>query len=274
MKNLSTLPLLILSAVLSISSAQAETKHYNRIVAMSPDVADVIVGLGGAKKVVGKDAVNRDPALKHAKPVGMHRNLSAEAVISVKPDLALGSYMVQPQSIYQRLNSLKVKAVNVAPKEDINTFANSIVQVGRYIDKPKQATAMSKKWLNGMKSKPATKTRYLLSYDGRYVAGKGTVADELIKLAGGINAASNVNGLKPLSREGWLQAKPDVIIIADHNIPVIGSKERFLQRPEVASSPAGKKKNVYFWKANDFLRYGLNSPQVVDRLHSLAKKTK
>lgn len=256
----------LLSSVIFFShSANA----YDRIVVLSPDVADIVVALGGAEKVVGKNALNKNPALDKAAPVGMHRNVTAESILAIKPDLVLGSYMVQPPSIYQRLNGLNIKAINVAPNEDATTFANSIKLVGRYVGQSAKANRLASNWTQKMARKPSTKIRYILSYDGRIVAGKGTVGDELIKRAGGINAA-NVSGLKPLSREGWLAAKPDVIIIADHNKPVIGSVAKFRQRPEVAISPAGKNNQVYFWPANDFLRFGLKSPQVVNRLHRLS----
>ena len=247
-------------------SAQA----YERIVAMSPDVADVVVALGATNKLVGKDATNNNPALKNVPAVGMHRNITAESVLAVKPDLVLGSYMVQPVSIYQRLNGLKVKAVNVAPKEEVNTFANSIKTIGSYVDKKSAGSQLAKRWNAGMSPMAKTGKRYLLSYDGRIVAGKGTVGDELIRRAGGINAA-NVSGLKPMSREGWLAAKPDVIIIADHNQAVVGGVSRFSKRPEVSTSAAGKNGGVHFWPADDFLRYGLNSPQVLKKLNAVAK---
>ena len=247
-------------------SAQA----YERIVAMSPDVADVVVALGSTNKLVGKDATNNNPALKNVPAVGMHRNITAESVLAVKPDLVLGSYMVQPASIYQRLNGLKIKAVNVAPKEEVSTFANSIKSIGSYVDKKSQGTQLAKRWNAGMSPMAKTGKRYLLSYDGRIVAGKGTVGDELIRRAGGINAA-NVSGLKPMSREGWLAAKPDVIIIADHNQAVVGGVSRFSKRPEVSTSAAGKNGGVHFWPADDFLRYGLNSPQVLKKLNAVAK---
>ncbi len=247
-------------------SAQA----YERIVAMSPDVADVVVALGSTNKLVGKDATNNNPALKNVPAVGMHRNITAESVLAVKPDLVLGSYMVQPASIYQRLNGLKIKAVNVAPKEELSTFANSIKSIGSYVDKKSQGTQLAKRWNAGMSPMAKTGKRYLLSYDGRIVAGKGTVGDELIRRAGGINAA-NVSGLKPMSREGWLAAKPDVIIIADHNQAVVGGVSRFSKRPEVSTSAAGKNGGVHFWPADDFLRYGLNSPQVLKKLNAVAK---
>jgi len=247
-------------------SAQA----YERIVAMSPDVADVVVALGATDKLVGKDATNHNPALKNVPAVGMHRNITAESVLAVKPDLVLGSYMVQPASIYQRLNGLKVKAVNVAPKEEVSTFANSIKSIGSYVDKKAEGSQLAKRWNAGMSPMAKTGKRYLLSYDGRIVAGKGTVGDELIRRAGGINAA-NVSGLKPMSREGWLAAKPDVIIIADHNQEVVGGVSKFSKRPEVAASAAGKKGGVHFWPADDFLRYGLHSPDVLKKLNAVAK---
>lgn len=120
------------------------------------------------------------------------------------------------------------------------------------------------------KPKPNSK-RYLLSYDGRIVAGKGTVGDELIRRAGGINAADNIQGLKPLSREGWMASKPDIIIIAMHNQAILGSIRQLKNRPEIINSPAAKNNQIYYWPANDFLRYGLDSPQILQKLHQLAK---
>lgn len=268
MKYSPLLKLAVCSTLVAVTSVSAQA--YDRIVAMTPDVADILVALGSQDKVVGKNAFNENPALKSVPVVGSHRNITAESVLAVKPDLVLGSYMAQPASIYQRLNRLNIKAVNVAPDEDVDTYAKSIEKIGALVGKPHHATRVSRTWRSKMKARPSTGTRYILSYDGRIVAGHGTVGDELIRRAGGINAA-NVSGLKPLSREGWLAAKPDVIILADHNKPVVGSVATFSQRPEVAASPAGKNNKVYFWPANDFLRFGLNSPTVLTRLNKLSK---
>lgn len=257
-------------ATFGISLLSTTALAYERIVVLSGDVSDIVVALGDGDKIVGKDDTNQNPALKNAKQIGVHRNLTIEPIVAVKPDLVIGSYMVQPASIYQRLTSLGVKTVNVAPDESVVTYAKSIRSIGDLLDKKTQGNLLAGQWENGMKPKTATKTRYILSYDGRYVAGKGTVGDELIRRAGGINAA-NVSGLKPLSREGWLAAKADVIIVAEHNKATLGSVEEFKKRPEIMSNPAAKTGKVYYWPANDFLRYGLDSPQVVDKLNQLAK---
>lgn len=259
------LTILLTSLTISLSAFA-----YQRVVTITPDVADIMVALGDANKVVGKDTTNKTPALKHAAVVGMHRNITPEAIVATQPDLVLGSYMAQPSSIFQRLNQLNIEAINVAPNEKVATYASSIVKIGKLMGKPMAAQRMADEWLSGMNTRPATKKRYLLSYDGRIVAGKGTVADELIRRAGGINAA-NVKGFVPMSREGWLAAKADVIIIADHHKATLGSLEQYKQRPEIAINPAAKNNNIQFWPANDFLRYGLDSPAVIDKLNKLAK---
>lgn len=62
-----------------------------------------------------------------------------------------------------------------------------------------------------------------------------------------------------------------MIIIASHNQATLGTVEQFKKRPEVVNSPAVKTGKVYYWQANDFLRFGLDSPQVLNKLHALAK---
>lgn len=254
------------------NATNVEATQYQRIAVLSPDVTNIVLSLGAKDKIVGKDAMNHDPALQDVPAVGTHRNITPEAITSVNPDLVLGSYMVQPQTVYKRLNELGIKAVNVAPKEGIDTFANGIVTIGELIGKPSEAQQLSNDWLDGMQERNNTGLRYLMSYDGRIVAGKDTVADDLIKRAGGINAADNITGLKPLTREGWLEANPDVIIIADHNKATVGDVTKFSQRPEIMDSPAVKNQQVEFWPVQDFLVFGLHSPEVVERLNQFSRK--
>lgn len=258
-------------AVFSLAlSCSVASFAYERIVVMSGDVGDIVLSLGSGAKIVGKDTAYKHPSLVKASDIGIHRNLTVEPIVALKPDLVMGSYMVQPTSIYQRLSSLKIKTVNVMPAENVAGYANAIKNVGGLLGKQAQADQLASQWQQGMNAKPSTKKRYLFSYDGRIVAGRGTVGDELIRLAGGINAVT-IDGLKPLSREGWLASRPDVIIIASHNQATLGTVEQFKKRPEVVNSPAVKTGKVYYWQANDFLRFGLDSPQVLNKLHALAK---
>ncbi len=259
---------LLAAAVLlfALQTAQAQ-----RIVVLSPDVADIAVALGAAGEIVARDQTNQNPALKNKPSIGVYRQLSVEPIIAAKPDLAVGSWMVQPDAIYGRLKNAGIRAVNIAPDDSIAAYPKGIRTLGRLINKSTQADALANRWQAEMKQQPASGKRYLFSYDGRIAAGRNTAADEIIRRAGGINAAAHIDGMKPLNREAWLAAKPDVIVIADHNAQVIGGVQRFAARPEVAASPAAQNGKIYLWPANDMFRYGLDTPQVVRKLHELAK---
>lgn len=132
--------------ILSLSLISMISFAYERIVVMSPDVGDVVVALDGASQIIGKDSTNKNPALALAKDIGMHRNLNIEPIVALKPDLVLGSYMVQPNSIYQRLNSLQIKTINVAPDESIQSYANSIRTIGTLLNRQTTANQLAHHW--------------------------------------------------------------------------------------------------------------------------------
>lgn len=259
----------LLAALLPL--AQAQTPAQARIVTLSPDVTDVVVALGATHQIVGRDQTATNPAVKNVPNIGIHRQLTVEPIAAVRPTLAIGSWMAQPAGIYSHLNRVGIKAVNVAPDDSINAYPASIRQIGQLIGKTREADTLAARWQSGVSQLPATGKRYLMSYDGRLVAGRNTAADELIRRAGGINAAANIDGIKPLNREAWIAAKPDVIIIAEHNSHLIGGIGQFAARPEVAGSPAAQTRNIHLWPANDFFRYGLDTPQVLRRLHNLGR---
>lgn len=242
-----------------------------RIVVLTPDTADVVAELGMAQQVVGIHEHNHHPAYKNKPIIGFYRALSPEPIVAQRPDLILGSHMALPPSIYTRLNRAGFKAENVNSKETVQDYIAGIRKLGQLLNKQQQAEQIIARFQTGMKPFAATGKRYILSYDGRHVAGRNTVGDTLIKLAGGVNAAGNIDGLKPFSREAWLAAKPDIVIVAKHNEVMLGGIKGLMARPELSHSPAAKNGKVLFWNADDFLRYSLNSPQSVQKLHQLAQ---
>lgn len=261
------LKFLLLSALISLTG----TAHAQRIVVLTPDTADIVAELGALDEIVGRDQTVQNPALKNKPSIGIHRRLTVEPIVAAKPDIAIGSWMAQPADIFAHLQKAGIKAVNVAPDDSIAAYPQSIRNIGQLIGKSAQADKLASKWQADMKQQPSSGKRYLFSYDGRIVSGKNTAADEIIRRAGGINAAAAIDGLKPMTREAWIAAKPDIIIIADHNTAMIGNVKTFAARPEIAGSPAAKNGKIYLWKANDMFRYGLDTPQVIQRLHGLAK---
>ncbi|MDK4575162.1 heme/hemin ABC transporter substrate-binding protein [Kingella kingae] len=249
----------------------ASNAFAQRIVVLTPDTAEIVAKLGAANEVVGIHEYNHLPEYTQTPTIGFFRTLSPESIVSKKPDLVLGSFVATPNTIFQNLKQSGVRAENVNPTETLAEYTASINRIGALIGKQAQASELTKQFQAAIKQQPATGKRYLLSYDGRYVSGRGTVGDTLIKLAGGINAADSVQGLKPLSREAWLAAKPDVIIIAKHNEAMLGGASKLAARPELSGSPAAKNGKIVFWTGDHFLRYSLHTPESIKQLNQLAK---
>ena len=71
-----------------------------RIVVMTPDIADIVVALDAGKEVVGRDRSSKSPALAQAQVVGFSRALNAETIARLKPTLVLGSAEAQPPTVW------------------------------------------------------------------------------------------------------------------------------------------------------------------------------
>ena len=87
----------IIAAVLTLLAAHASAQ---RVVILTPDVADIAAKLGADKEVVGIHEFNRNPAYKNTPSIGFYRNFSSEPIIAKKPDLVIGSWMAKPDGIY------------------------------------------------------------------------------------------------------------------------------------------------------------------------------
>ncbi|WP_158021091.1 ABC transporter substrate-binding protein, partial [Chromobacterium sphagni] len=69
-----------LLAALAVSAQAAE-----RLVVVTPDIAEIVVALGAANEVVGRDRSSKEPQLAHAQVVGFSRALNAETIAKLKP---------------------------------------------------------------------------------------------------------------------------------------------------------------------------------------------
>lgn len=114
-----------LLAMLALPGHAAE-----RLVVVTPDIAEIVVALGAAGDVVGRDRSSKEPQLAHAQVVGFSRALNAETIAGLKPTLVLGSAAAQPPTLWPQLKQLKLRAEEVSAREDGRDFADAIRQGG------------------------------------------------------------------------------------------------------------------------------------------------
>jgi iron complex transport system substrate-binding protein len=109
---------------------------------------------------------------------------------------------------------------------------------------------------------------FLLTHagNGAMVAGDGTAADAMIRLAGGINAAAGVKGYNPLTAEAVVIAKPDIVLITREGLDMIGGMDAVWTRPGMALTPAAANRRVVAIDALYLLGFGPRTPQAIRKL--------
>ena len=100
------------------------------------------------------------------------------------------------------------------------------------------------------------------------MSGDKTAASAIIAYAGGVNAlAGSFDGYRPMTAEAMASAAPDVILTSTQSIEAHGGIDKFWQRPELALTPAYKKRALVTMEASQLLGFGPRLPAAVREIH-------
>ena len=263
-------------------AAQAQVQPRNavaqRIVALGGSLTEVVYALGAESQLVGTDTTSVHPpaALKTAK-VGYMRQLSAEGLLSLRPDAVVGTNEAGPAVVLEQIRSAGVKVELVPVDHSWQEVQRKLQLVGRMTGQQAGAQALQQRldaeWAQTQQqvARAAQRPRalFILAHSGSpMVAGTGTAADALIRFAGGVNVAASFEGYKPLTAEALASAAPQVLINTSQGMEALGGAAAFWQRPELALTPAYRRRALVAMEANHLLGFGPRLPQAVHELHT------
>ena len=194
-------------------------KPLQRIVSLAPSNTEILFAIGAGDRIVGvTDYCNYPPEAMNRTKVGGYSTIDVEKVIALNPDLVVAAYGNGLETIETlRNNGLTVIAFN--PK-NISDVMRDIEILGRVTGCEENASKLIEMMKNKIAevekavanaSKP--KVVHILWHDPIWISGNNTFIDELIRLAGGKNAFSDMDGWKIVSVEDILERNPDVIIV-------------------------------------------------------------
>jgi iron complex transport system substrate-binding protein len=111
---------------------------------------------------------------------------------------------------------------------------------------------------------------FILSLQGGGVmaGGEGTEAEGIIRLAGGVNAATGFRGYKPMTAEAVLAAQPDVILMMDREGDLSISNADVLAHPALSQTPAARDGAVVRMDGMLLLGFGPRTPMAARALHA------
>jgi iron complex transport system substrate-binding protein len=241
-----------------------------RIVSLAPANTEILFALGLGAKVVGVTSNDDYPSeVASITKVGGFAGPNIEAVAGAKPDLILATSGVQAD-VVKRLEEFGATVVVLNPKTLSEVYAG-IERVGKVTGATAEATELVtdmkadvesvRRQVSGL----ATATAMIeIGQNPLYVAGKGTLMDELITLAGGTNVVTQPKYVS-YSAEQVIKADPAVYFATEGS----GESPAAIQkRPGYSALSAVKNKRVVIVEDSLVSRHG---PRIVEGLKAIAE---
>jgi len=226
----------------------------SRIVSIGGAITEILYALGLEDRIVGVDTTSLYPpkALGEKPNVGYMRQLSAEGVLGLNPQLVLAIEGSGPKETLDVLDAAKIPFVSFPETYTEQGLIDKIKMVAHAMDADARGACLTAavsgdlaelKKLRDSVKKPA-RVMFVMSFlNGRaMVAGHKTAANEIIKLAGGVNAVDGFEGYKPVNDEAIVAAKPDVILTMQRGREQLDAQTVFAN-PSFALTPAAAKKS-------------------------------
>jgi iron complex transport system substrate-binding protein len=262
---------LAMTLLFSIAPAPAAEE---RIVTLGACVTEMMYALGEGDAIAAVDSSSTWPEAARKLPqVGYYRMLGAEGILALRPTLVLGTTQAGPPETIQKLRRA---GVNLHLFEAPTSLDSALATLQAIADERERSAQGAEIVADIRRRIDAVRTRSdgtaprvlaLIAGGGSLmVAGRGNAADLMIGLAGGINAAGALEGYKPLSTEAVTGLEPDVILIPDHALPLLGGLDAVLELPGLAQTAAARKRHVVVMESQLLLGLGPRLGVAVEEL--------
>jgi iron complex transport system substrate-binding protein len=192
-----------------------------RVIAMAPSTAEILYALGLSNEVVGVSRFTAYPPDVTNKPtVGGLYDPNWEMIVALQPTLVIG--LNTQKEIEAQLKQLGIGFLGVS-HEHVSEIMQSILTIGEACGAEEKARQLFQGLeltssglavsSNGWRPKVLVCVGHDDAMTRLYVAAKDTFYDELIRLAGGVNACTETAQKYPeISPEGLAVMNPDLVI--------------------------------------------------------------
>lgn len=250
--------LLLMSAISScnISTTSDSTlTDSTKIVSTNGTLSEILVALGFEEHIVGVDVASTYPASLQQKPkIGHNRDVSAEGVLGLTPDLVVGINEVIRPNVAEQIRSAGPRLLLFdheytvdGAKQLIRAVADSLGQSAKgdsILAELEVDLALADSIVAHSEHQPKVLFIYARGTGTMMVAGQRTQLDKIIELAGGINAVQGFTEFKPLTSEALIAANPDVILLFDSGLSSLGGVDGLLEVQGISQTNAGKNRKV------------------------------
>lgn len=263
---------------------ESSQKMTRRIVSVGGGLTEIIYALGAEKELVGVDTTSLYPQAATRLPsVGYARALSSEGILALSPTLVLASEDAGPPAVLRQIGTAGVPVTVLSANDKFEGVIERIKRVGAVVDRDAQASQLesqlTQEWQRVRapiltRKTVAPRVLFILSHSpgSVMVGGRGTSADAMIAYAGARNAVDGFDGFKPLTPEAVIAAQPEIVLLTEQGMQVVGGVDGVLKLPGLAHTPAGQKRRIVALEAMFMLGFGPRLPQALSALDQVFTK--
>lgn len=223
-----------------------------RVVTLAPSLTELILDLGLGDRLVGVSRFDDAKEVRGLARVGGLVDPSAERILRLKPDLLLVPPGAGDRATVERLAELGVPVLVVPLKslaeilEGIEAVAEALGEAERGKRLRASLESQIESFREKTKSLPRVRALIVFGWEPLVVAGAGSYADELLRLAGGENAAGGLEHPFPaIPAERALGLRPERVIDATFGYvpraPLPGWEARLLEARSQALARPGSR---------------------------------
>ena len=247
---------LSLCAGLALASQALAADLPQRWVSAGGALSEWISVLGGEQRLVGVDTTSQHPASLKALPsIGYQRQLSAEGILSLRPDVLVGTEEMGPPPVLSQIRSAGVRVEMFSSEARVDAVEQNLRHLGVLLGREQQAAQVAadyRQQLQALQARleplkgTAPGVLLLVGHGGAkpMIAGKGTSGDWVLRQAGARNLAEHP-GYKNFSAESLAALDPDVLVVSDRSLDGEHALQALLkENPALAASRAVKDKRV------------------------------
>ena len=193
-----------------------------RIVSLAPSITETLFALGLDQQIVGVTMLSTYPEAARSKPrVGTFINISLERVVSLNPDLVIGTADGNRTGTVEQLERVGIPVYIVNPRscEEIFRMTRNLGGITGRVDQAEAVVAGLRKRIDHvaslLKGMPEPKVFFQIGINPIITVGKDTLHNELIRRAGGVNVYEDASVRYPrCGIEDIIARNPDIIIIS------------------------------------------------------------
>jgi iron complex transport system substrate-binding protein len=220
---ISTLPTFFACDNTGTPPAPADATHSSRIVALAPNLAELVFAAGAGEMLVGVSAYSDyPPAVEKLPLVGDAFTIDQERLAMLQPDLLLAWESGTPAHIVDELRHVGYD-VEIIRTRSLDDIAAALARIGVLAGTRQQALEVAAEFsaaLQGLGDTYANaepiRVFYQVSSRPLYTVGREHFATELIAICGGSNVFADLDELAPaIDVEAVIDRDPEVMLAGD-----------------------------------------------------------